>query len=1154
VYVAAVALVIAEIDATPWVGLRPYTVDDARRFFGRERVVRQVARLLESRHVAGVIGPSGCGKSSILAAGLTTAGWRVEIVRPDRNGAAVLTAFAERAEHGRRAVVVDQLEQVFTAGTEQTREELTAAIVRCVTAQRPVAFALRSDHYGSCAGYPEFAELAAGAHVLIGPPTEAELRAIVLRPASLAGIDIPADLVDEIVDEMLGEPGALPLVSHVLRETFRAGGGAAMRWEAYRRAGGVRGAVAASAERVWQRLGGDEQALARSMLLQLAEPDTAAFDVGRRVPVVRLVPPGDSARREILDALAAARLVTIDGTNVELAHEAVLREWPRLRDWLAADRDRLRTLNNVRRSATAWNDDGRPASSLLRGAGLQSARQLLADSTDPVDDITRAFVEAGAAAADDELQEALAQAAQTRTVNRRLRYAIAAICVLLLLVGAFGAVVWSRSADLRAQRDVADARRLAAASGTLRADNIDLAALTAAAAFDLHHDLETTGSMLAAATAQPELRTYLHDDAAFTAVALGGDPRVVIVDDDERAFGIWGVDGPAPERIGELPAPSGGSASVDTIEVVGAAGDVAVVTDDAGGIGAYDIGSGRALWTVSLPAAVTATASTATRLAVATDDGEVRVVDTASGDVLGQVSTGDPASAMAFGPDGWLLTAASGVIVAWDGTRFTRLGTPIEIDVEVWSITIGPDHTIAIGTDTDLRLLDGDTGAALLAPVDAHEGIVHDVVFVDDSLVISSGEDGRVQFWDPQTLTTLRPPIAGHSAGVLGVAFDPVTGLLVTVGEDLRAGIWDLHLDTPVSQPIAPTAKPGTAASRLLAGHDTAVAVADDGLIAIAGGDGVVRFADGAGRPAPAPIIAAAAPITAIAITPDATVMAVATAAGTVQAFEPATGTAVSPPFAVGTRSTSVALDPTGVRLAATQTDAGCAECVVVYDLRAPTAEPLRLSPASRPPDAPARPAYAVAFSVAGDRLAFGDNAGYVDVWGIDPDAAAATPLWSTKLERGVRSLAFSHSGDRLAVGANGGLLVVLDAASGAEQQRLKGHRGRVGGVAFSPNDTLLASSGPDEQKLRVWVNATGLPFAPAIPTGVDWVTQPAWTADGAEVLVETAAGGTVAYGVDPEQLRAAMCELAQRDLTEREWRQYVGARPYRHTCGDDGE
>ncbi len=1119
-------------------GLASYGVHDSRRYHGRDRAARAVSRLLETARFAGVIGASGSGKSSLLAAGLGALGWDVVVVRPTGDE----PIGPDVTGSDRAVLVVDQLEELFTGGDHDARARYLDALCDLHDSGVAVAIALRSDHYGTCAGYPRFAELIARNNLLLGPPSVEDLRTMVVGPALDAGLVVPADLVDEIVDEVLGEPAALPLVSHALAETYRLSTSTGeLEWDAYRRSGGVRGAIATTAETAWLALPASRQTTARSLLTQLAEPDAGGIDTARRVPLAALV--GDIAeRRATLDALATARLVAIDGASAEIAHEAVFREWPRLRDWLEADRARLRSLANLRNAARWWRESGHDEAALLRGSQLVTARDAMsAGADDDPDRSVSDFVAASQDLAEQELDELRGRELAARRSNRRLRVLLAAVVALGLGAAGVGLVAAHQTRTAEHERDVADARRLAAASGTLRSDNVDLAALLAAEAYDLHADRGTAGAMLAAMTARPGLQAYLHDDTAFTTVAVGDHGRFLAADTSTTTIGTWVLSADSPRWSGDVELPDG-----EEVSKVVSHDDVVLIGGIAGRVHAWSTSTGQFLWHAApVEAPVTALAAAGDLVVVGDETGAIAVLDVRTGAPVAQVAAGgDDGSAIvsvAFeardddeSADALVAgTIGGAVLVArapdWTGHEVAA------IDAEVWSVALGPKAGwLAVGTDADLRFLDPVTGAQDGLSIDAHGGIVLSMVVLDDGVLVTGGEDGKVQFWDAVTRRSPRPALDAHASGVIAMAVDGAR--LATAGDDLRLGVWNLDLASLVASPIDDV-------DADVAG----VAIAADGLAVSAGRDGTVRFTRSDGASAGPPIALSAEPLTAVAVTADGRTVVAVDEGGSLWIIRGVGQVTTIEQRSVGSRSTSVALDPTGRWLAAVETDGDCDACTVLLDLSTP-GEPIRLRSAGLAAGAPARPAYAVAFSPDGSALVTADNGGNVDRWALG--AATPTSMWHVKLERGVRSLAVSHDGSLLAIGANGGTLLITSMVDGSELQRLDGHRGRVGGVAFSPDDRLLASTGADDRSLRLWEVTSGLPYGTAILTGANWVAMPAWEPSDPALVVATAWGGPMRFDLDPDRMRSDLCGLAQRNLTEREWRQYVGSRqPYSPTC-----
>ncbi|MET0903473.1 MAG: protein kinase, partial [Acidimicrobiales bacterium] len=285
----------------PYPGLLPFTAGDAERFFGREEVVDQIVTRLRRHPFLAVVGASGSGKSSVLRAGVAPHLGIECIITP---GAQPLAALAEVEG----ALVIDQFEELFTQGARD--DERAAFLDRLLAWPHPVAIGLRADFYGACAQHPGLADAVAQHQVLLRPMAAEELRRAITEPATRAGLKIESGLVDVLVAEVSGEPGALPLLSHALRSTWEVRDGRTLTLERYRSTGGVEGAIAATADGAVDTLDPVDQALVRRLFVRLVEPGEGTADTRRRAQLHELLPAGGDERGmdEVLDGLVGARL------------------------------------------------------------------------------------------------------------------------------------------------------------------------------------------------------------------------------------------------------------------------------------------------------------------------------------------------------------------------------------------------------------------------------------------------------------------------------------------------------------------------------------------------------------------------------------------------------------------------------------------------------------------------------------------------------------------------------------------------------------------------------------------------------------------------------------------------------------------------------
>ncbi|XVV00424.1 XRE family transcriptional regulator [Actinosynnema sp. CA-248983] len=540
----------------PYAGLAAYQVADADRFFGREVEVDRLLALVRERPFVGVFGASGVGKSSLLRAGLAARWGAHLLVTPgsdpitelaaalagDRSAVEVRAELAADPGHLRvllrqagddLLVVVDQFEEVFTLCREADRRWLVRALTHAAGAAR-VVIGVRADFSGHCARYPELLDALHRAQLLVGPMGAEQLRRAVVEPAARRGASLENALVARLVADVAGRPGALPLVSHVLVETWRRCRGTVLTLAGYEDAGGVEHALARTAEQFYEALPEPERQAAWRVFQRLVAPGDGTEDTRRRVARAEL-----DAGEELLDRLAAARLVVLDGDTVELTHEALLRGWPRLADWLAEDREALRAHRRLTAAAEAWRAHDRDPDALYRGVHLEQARGL-ASRLNPLE---REFVEAGSAAERD--REAL----RKRGV-RRLRRLVACLAALVVLLAATAA--YAVTAQRAATRERNQALSLRAADAAL--DMLTLPREAAALALAAHRVAPTTQSRdalllaRAAGTATPSGGGYTH---------LSGDVAMSHEFDTGLAR-LWIGRGTDRRRAGALDLPEGG--------------------------------------------------------------------------------------------------------------------------------------------------------------------------------------------------------------------------------------------------------------------------------------------------------------------------------------------------------------------------------------------------------------------------------------------------------------------------------------------------------------------------------------------------------------------------------------------------------------------
>ena len=523
------ALPRADVVACPFKGLSPFDVEDAGLFFGRERLVAEMVARLPGTPLMGIVGPSGSGKSSALRAGLLAAlrtgvlpgseSWAISVLRPGEHPLRVLRA--RGATRGREVIAVDQFEEIFTACSDEA--ERTAFVDALLAAARDpdrralVLIAVRADFYGRCAAYTELARLLGANHVLVGPMRRDELRRAIELPARRAGLHVETELGDALVADVEREPGGLPLLSSALVELWQHRDGRALRLSAYERTGGVHGAVARLAERAYARLDAPQRETARRILLRLAGEGEGATVVRRRAGIDELEADRDPVVAGVLSVLADERLVTVGDGEAEVAHEALLREWPRLRGWLDEDAQARRLHIHLRAAARDWDAGGRDAGELYRGARLASALEWAGTHEADLNATEREFLAEGSAAANRS--------------QRRLRAVLAGVSALLVVAVIAGAMALHQRGNARREATAAEAQRLGARA--LLDDQLDRALLLARQGVALDDTPRTRGNLLGTLLRSPALIGVIRaGDATVESAAVDPGGRLLAVGDN----------------------------------------------------------------------------------------------------------------------------------------------------------------------------------------------------------------------------------------------------------------------------------------------------------------------------------------------------------------------------------------------------------------------------------------------------------------------------------------------------------------------------------------------------------------------------------------------------------------------------------------------
>ncbi|WP_089100446.1 nSTAND1 domain-containing NTPase [Streptomyces hyaluromycini] len=1067
-----------------------------------------------------------------------------------------------KRDPARPVLIVDQFEETFTLCTDEADRRTFVQFLH--TASTPAAsgepapalvvLGIRADFYEQCLGYPELADALQHRHMVLGPLTTAELREAVAAPAKAVGLELEPGLSELIVREVSADgprgahdAGVLPLLSHALLATWQRRKAGRLTLAGYRAAGGIQGAVAATAERAWSSLDPAARTAARLLLLRLVRLGEDTQATRRRGTRRQLAAESTDPNKteESLEALVQARLVTLDADTVEITHEALLHAWPRLREWLDEDRNGNLLRQRLAEDGRAWDESSHDSSLLYRGSRLEQAHTWAKSAGDTY--LTRSAV------------EFLAASVRLRRRTVWLSRAAVSALVVLAVLAAGSAVI------ARQQRDAAVFEQVVAEADRFQYSDPSLSAQLDLVAHDLRPDDEGANNRLISIVNAPLATPLLGHTGAVYLTSFSPDGKILATAAYDRTVRLWDVSDPTrPKALGK---PLLGHTSWVSSAVFSPDGKTLASAGDDGTVRLWDVSDPKHPASLGSP--------------LAGRDGTIYLV--------------------AFSPDGRTLAAADEdhTVRLWDvhDPRHPASLGPLTGHTEaVRSIAFSPDgRTLAAGSDDNSILLydvsDPRRPERVGAPLTGHTATVHSVAFSPDGRTLASGsKDDTVRLWDVSDRTrakALGAPLTGHTGPVWSVAFSPDGSMLAAGSADSTASLW--NVDNPafpsqVGEPLAGSS-----------GEMYAVGWSPDGqTLATGSGDGKVRLWSIPGSD----MIGAAG-----AFSPDGRVLATGGGDSRMRLWnitDPARPTALGEPFTTGSRdlrsmvftrdghtliiltsednlswvqlwnvsdpahpaqygapvrlntryagSEALALSPDGRTVAADYDD----RTVQLLDISDP-AHPKRLGEPLR-----GHTGYvnALVFSPDGRTLASGSADGTVRLWNVS-DRTRARPLGAPlKGHLGpINTLAYSPDGRTLASGSDDDTVRLWNVSDPAHATRLgvvlTGHTEAVVSLTFSRDGRTLASGGNDNT-VRLWnvsspssAHPIGQSMSPNAKTGNFLSFSPRSNMLG----VSSGADTVRLWSLDVDQAVTRICSVTRDVLTPAKWREYLPRLAYDPPC-----
>ncbi len=871
----------------PYKGLRAFGELDAADFFGREALTQQLlARMGEGgdlAHFLAVAGPSGSGKSSVVRAGLIPAlrrgalpgseNWFIVELIPGSNPLEELEAallriavnpptnlmeWLRKDQRGLlRAVnrclpndssvelvlVIDQFEELFTlVQDESIRARLFDNLLTATLDEQSrvqIVITLRSDFIDRLLNYVDFGELIRQRTEFVLPLTIDELERAIIGPAEHVGLQIETAVVSAIVRDLSDQPGSLPLLQYALTELFEKREDNSVTRDCYESIGGVRGALGRRAEDVFAGLDEARQNLARQLFLRLIALGEGVEDTRRRVLHSELESitksnenlGGAKEMESVLGAFGKSRLLTFDhdprtrAPTIEIAHEALIRTWSRLRDWLTESREELRIQRQLNLAAKEWVDARRDSSFLATGARLAHFEALAEESHLVLNYDEHAYLYAS-------ITERERGQVEHTTQQRRF---ISVLVVALLVAIGLSLFAFSQQREALTQAQIAFSRQLAAqalAEVQKPLGNDELATLLAIRSLKIQYDPVADAALVEAADKLPRRVFSGHSDGVRS-VAFSPEGKYVLTGSTDTTAKLWEVatgkevytlHGHTGEVLDAVFSPDGKYILTSSVDHTAKLWDTATGqevrtlnghTDEVVSVafspdGKYVLtttgGDDAKLWEVATGHIVRVFSKEELGRGIAfSPDG--KYISAASADykaVVLEVATGREVQVLrghsneiystAFSPDGkYLLTGSiDNTAILWD----LATGQPVYVirghSSSVRSVAFSPDgkYILTASADRTARLWEAATGQEV-RNWRGHLGRVWSAAFSPDgNYVLTGSADGTAKLWDftPGEGHTLR----GHTEDVYGTAFSPDGKYALTSSLDRTAKLWDL--------------------------------------------------------------------------------------------------------------------------------------------------------------------------------------------------------------------------------------------------------------------------------------------------------------------------------------------------------------------------
>ncbi|WP_414587009.1 eIF2A-related protein [Scytonema sp. PCC 10023] len=794
------------------------TEEDAKYFYGRTALTDQLLEKVRTSNFLAVLGASGSGKSSVVRAGLlyqlklgqrlsSSNNWQIRILKPGEqplqslalaftdpglsyidgyaqvekikqliaaNGAVALENLIKDADTEKVVLVVDQFEEAFTLCQDikerQQFFECLLGAVRKISNKLCLVLTMRSDFFGKCTEqeYSGLAQEIQQSLVTVTPMTEEELRQVVVQPATQVNLEIESELVEQILKDVKNAPGYLPLLEYTLTEMWKQRTDNCLRLNNYVKLGGVTGTLRQRATEVYESFSDETQKSAvRHIFVSLTQLGEGTEDTRRRVCQQDLVNKKYSEEliNQVVQRLADKKLIVTEIAEksgksgrvavVDIAHEALIRHWPVLREWVDKSRDALKTQRKIQAATEEWEKEGKSTDYLFKGLQLAQAKKLIEDdiNTEELSSLALEFIQAS-------------QQEHERQKREELKQTISAF-------------TQASEASLLANKQLE-----ALINGVQAVKRLQNASLTEETFLR-----QTALVALQQAVYQvKECNRLMGHDSYVPTVSFSPDGKIIASGSNDKTIKLWSQDGKLLKTLeGDSDIISSIIFSPDGSKIASASDVIKLWSSDGELLNTFKKLTTH-IWSISF-------SPDGSIIASGSEDGTVKLWST-DGSLIQNLehNNTDPVISVTFSPDGKTLAFANikNSVILWSIDDQLSHST-----IDGWYVTFSPDGSkIASADKNNKTVILWSSDSQRLKILRGHTSLISSISFSPDSETIAAGsEDGTVKLWSTngQLLTTL----SGHSSTVDSVSFSPDGNKIASASWDTTIKLWSLKTSEP---------------------------------------------------------------------------------------------------------------------------------------------------------------------------------------------------------------------------------------------------------------------------------------------------------------------------------------------------------------------